>query len=43
VGALMALYLNVFVLVVQSFLKVPAFEDARANPVGTAVSGRAGG
>jgi hypothetical protein len=27
VGAVMALYLNVFVLVVQSFLKVPALHD----------------
>ena len=37
VTAMIALYLNVFVLIVQSFMKVPGAESVGANPDGTAV------
>ena len=34
IGAVISLYLNVFVLVVQSFLKVPRFSPGRQPPAG---------
>jgi len=39
IGATTALYLNVFVLVVQSFMKVPGSESAGTNPDGAAIFG----
>ena len=43
VTAMIALYLNVFVLVVQSFEKVPALTRHGSHPIGAAIPGRAVG